>query len=65
MEKEKNKEKILQTMELPSIKKIVYCPRCNAKIEYEFEIGMDMILPELAKASLPIVSPIESKEDKK
>ena len=66
MEKEdKNKEQVLSTLELPSIKKIVDCPRCKAKIEVEFEIGMDMILPEIAKASLPIASPIESKEDKK
>ena len=66
MEKEdKNKEQILQTMELPSIKKIVHCPRCKAKIEVEFEIGMDMIMPELAKAFLPIASPIVKEEDKK
>jgi len=52
-------------MELPSIKKIVDCPRCKAKIEVEFEIGMDMIMPELAKASLPIASPIEQEEEKK
>ena len=66
MEKEdKNKEQVLSTLELPSIKKIVDCPRCKAKIEVEFEIGMDMIMPELAKTSLPIASPIESKEDKK
>ena len=66
MEKEdKNKEQVLSTLELPSIKKIVDCPRCKAKIEVEFEIGMDMIMPELAKASLPIASPIELEEDKK
>jgi len=66
MEKDnKNKEQILQTMELPSIKKIIYCPRCKAKIEVEFEIGLDAIIPELAKASLPIASPIGSEEDKK
>jgi len=55
-------------MELPSIKKIVYCPKCKAKIEVEFEIGMDMILPELAKASLsiaPPTTPEEVKEDGK
>lgn len=63
MEKEDKQQ--IQTMELPSIKKIVYCPRCKAKIEYEFEIELDAIIPELAKASLPITSPIESKEDKK
>lgn len=62
---EKEDKQILQTMELPSIKKIVDCPRCKAKIEVEFEIGLDMIMPELAKASLPIASPIESKEEKK
>ena len=64
MEKDK-KGKQIQTMELPSIKKIVDCPRCKAKIEVEFEIELDMIMPALAKASLPIASPIESKEDKK
>ena len=64
MEKEKNKEQILQTMELPSIKKIVDCPKCKAKIEVEFEIELDMIMPGLAKASLPIASPIELEEEK-
>ena len=62
---EKEDKQILQTMALPSIKKIVHCPRCNAKIEYEFEIGMDMIMPALAKASLPIASPIAKKEESK
>lgn len=66
MKKEdKNKEQILQTMELPSIKKIVDCPRCKAKIEVEFEIGMDMIMPGLAKASLPIAPSTKPEEDKK
>ena len=66
MEKEdKNKEQILQTMELPSIKKIVHCPRCKAKIEVEFEIGIDMIMPALAKASLPIAPPIATEEGSK
>ena len=46
-------------MELPSVKKIVDCPKCKAKIEVEFEISMDMIMPELAKASLPIAPPEE------
>jgi len=63
--KDKNKEQVISTMELPSIKKIVDCPRCKAKIEVEFEIGMDMIMPELAKASLPIAPPIEQEEEKK
>ena len=65
MEKEKKKEQILQTMELPSIKKIVRCPRCDAKIEVEFEIDLDMIMPELAKASLPIAPPIATEEGSK
>jgi len=61
---EKEKEQQVKSIEMPSIKKIVHCPRCKAKIEVEFEIGMDMIMPELAKASLPIASPIELKENK-
>lgn len=65
MEKDKNKEQILPVMELPSIKKIVDCPRCGAKIEVEFEISMDMIMPELAKASLAIASPASTEEVKK
>jgi hypothetical protein len=65
MEKDKGKEQVLKTMELPSIKEIVDCPRCKAKIEVEFEIDLDMIMPELAKASLPIASPKELEEDKK
>ena len=65
MEKEKNKEQALPVLELPSIKKIVDCPRCKAKIEVEFEIGMDMIMPELAKASLPIAPPAVMKEELK
>ena len=59
MEKDKKEEQVLPVMELPSIKKIVDCPRCKAKIEVEFEIGMDMIMPALARASLPIVPPKE------
>ena len=57
MEKEDTQQ--VQTMELPSVKKIVDCPKCKAKIEVEFEISMDMIMPELAKASLPIAPPEE------
>ncbi|GAH65728.1 unnamed protein product [marine sediment metagenome] len=57
MEKDKKEEQILPVMELPSIKKIIHCPRCKAKIEVEFEIGMDMIMPALAGASLPIAPP--------
>jgi len=65
MGKDKKGEQVLQTMELPSIKKIVDCPKCKAKIEVEFEIGMDMIMPELAKASLPIASSIVTGKDKR
>ncbi len=39
------KEQILETVELPSIKKIVDCPRCKAKIEVEFELDMEMVMP--------------------
>ena len=42
---EEEKEKILKTVELPSIKKIVDCPRCKAKIEVEFEIDLEMVMP--------------------
>ena len=49
-------------MELPSVRKIVDCPRCKAKIEVEFEIGLDMIMPELAKTSLPIAFPPKEKD---
>jgi len=56
---EKEKEQQMKSIELPSIKKIVDCPRCKAKIEVEFAIGMDAIIPALAKASLPIAPPIE------
>jgi len=59
MEKENKNKKQIKTVEMPSIKKIVDCPRCKAKIEVEFEIGMDMIMPALAGASLPIVPPEE------
>jgi len=62
MKEEKNKGQ-KQPEEIPSIKKIVDCPKCKAKIEVEFEIGMDAILPMLGGASLPIVFP-PKKEDK-
>ena len=55
----------VQTMELPSVKKIVHCPRCKAKIEVEFEVDLDMIMPELAKASLPIAPPMKPEEELK
>jgi hypothetical protein len=42
---EKEKEQILETAELPSIKKVVDCPRCKAKIEVEFELDMEMVMP--------------------
>ena len=47
---------------MPSIKKVVHCPRCNAKIEVEFEVGLDMIMPMLSEASLPIAFPPEDKD---
>lgn len=52
MEKDK-----VQPEETPSIKKIVDCPKCGAKIEVEFEINLDMVLPMLGGASLPITFP--------
>ncbi len=58
---EKKDEQQLQPKEMPSIKKIVDCPRCKAKIEVEFEIGMDMIMPMLGGASLPITFPPKEK----
>ena len=61
MKEEKNKGQV-QLEDAPSIKKIVYCPRCKAKIEYEFEISMDMILPMLGGASLPIAFPPKEKD---
>ena len=63
MEKEKNKEQVLHTMELPLIKKIVDCPRCKAKVEVEFEVDLDMIMPELAKSSLLIAPPMKPEEE--
>ena len=54
MEKKNNQQP--QPKEMPSIKKVVDCPRCKAKIEVEFEIGLDMIMPMLGGASLPIAS---------
>lgn len=41
----KEKEQILETIELPSIKKVVDCPRCKARIEVEFELDMEMVMP--------------------
>lgn len=61
MAKDKKEEQV-QTVEMPSIKKIVDCPGCKAKIEVEFEIDMEMIMPALAGASLPIALPIEEKD---
>ena len=55
----------VQTMELPSVKKIVHCPRCKAKIEVEFEVDLDMIMPELAKSSLLIAPPMKPEEESK
>jgi len=52
-----------QPEENPTIKKIVDCPRCGAKIEVEFEIEMETILPMLGGASLPIGIP-PKEEDK-
>lgn len=54
------KEQILETVELPSIKKVVDCPRCKAKIEVEFELDMDMVMP-----TPDVVKKLEEKYDKK
>jgi len=58
MEKEDKK----QPEEMPSVKKIVDCPRCKAKIEVEFEIGLDTIMPMLGKSPVPIDFSLEEKE---
>lgn len=60
MEKEDKKQP--QPEEMPSIKKIIHCPRCKAKIEVEFEIGLDMIMPMLGGASLPMAFPPKEKD---
>jgi len=65
MEKDKKEEQVLPVMELPSIKKIIACPRCKAKIEVEFEISMDMIMPALAGASLPMTPSMKPEEGPK
>jgi hypothetical protein len=59
MEKEE-KEQILETVELPSIKKEVECPKCKAKIEVEFELNMDMVMP-----TPDVVKELEEKYAKK
>jgi hypothetical protein len=56
----KEKEQILETVELPSIKKVVDCPRCKAKIEVEFELDMEMIMP-----APDVVKKLEEKYAKK
>ena len=61
MKEGKDKEQV-QPVEMPSVKKIVHCPKCKAKIEVEFEIGLDMIMPVLAGASLPMAVPPKEKE---
>lgn len=58
MEKEDNK----QSEETPSVKKIVDCPRCRAKIEVEFEIGLDMVLPMIGKNSILMPFPQKEKD---
>jgi len=58
MEKDKK-----QAEDAPSIKKVIDCPKCKSKIEVEFEIGLDAILPMLGGASLPIAFP-QKEEDK-
>jgi len=59
---ERKDKKQVQAVEMPSVKKIVHCPRCKAKIEVEFEIGLDMVMPALAGASLPMAVPPKEKE---
>jgi len=44
----------------PSVKKVVECPKCGSKIEVEFEIELDMVLPStLAGALAASGKPIE------
>jgi len=50
---------------LPTIKKIVDCPRCKAKIEVEFEIELDaLIQATIADVLSATGQPVKEENDK-
>lgn len=51
MAKEEEKEMVGMpiNVEMPTIKKVVDCPKCGAKMEVEFEVELAPLIPVLTK----------------
>jgi len=57
-----NKQELPLPIEVPTIKKVVDCPRCKAKIEVEFEVDIAPLIP-MALAGME--QPKEKEKDDK
>jgi len=64
MAKKENEIESPQPKELPTIKKVVDCPRCKAKIEVEFEIDLEALIPATIADVLSIVGKPAKEDDK-
>jgi len=64
MAKKENEIESPQPKELPTIKKVVDCPRCKAKIEVEFEIDLEALIPATIADVLSIVGKPVKEDDK-
>jgi len=64
MAKKENEIESPQPKELPMIKKVVDCPRCGAKIEVEFEIDLEALIPATIADVLSIVGQPVKEDDK-
>ncbi len=52
-------------LEIPTIKKIVECLKCGAKMEVEFEIELDALIPAtIADVLSATGQPVEEEHDK-
>ena len=66
MAKKENEQAIPIPLENPTIKKVVKCPGCGAKVEVEFEIELDTLIPAtLAGALAASGKPVEEEMDDK
>ena len=65
MSKKESEVELPQSEEIPTIKKVVDCPKCGSKIKVEFEIELDTVIPAtLAGALAQAGKPAEEEHGK-